>query len=310
MAEESRTIYLMGTVIKLWVAHEDKVELLPEVEKRLIDYEKRFSANDETSELMELKTQAGRVPVKLDEDLFELIKLGKEHSLAKDSFLNIAMGPLIQAWHIGFSDAKRPSDYTIQALLKKTDPKNVYLNEADKTVFLAKEGMSLDLGAIAKGYFADEILSYLKEKRATAALIDLGGNVLTYGLSPKQSDGLWHIGIQDPFEKRGKLVAVLKVHDKSVVTSGIYERTNRFNDKVYHHIFDQKTGFPVETELASITVVSDKSVEGEIWTTRLFGKKPTEVIAALNAVEGLSGIVITRKGEMLYSKSLEKQLVL
>lgn len=309
MAEERRTLHLMGTVIKLWVAHEKKEELLAEVERRLIDYEKRFSANDDKSELMIVNHQAGRVPVKLDEDLFELIRLGKKHSLPKDSFLNIAIGPLIQAWHIGFSDAQRPSDFMINFLLERIDPENIQLNEADRTVFLTRQGMSLDLGAIVKGYFADKILAYLKKQQVTAALIDLGGNVVVYGNSPHRTDGIWRVGIQDPFEERGKLAATLKVKNKSVVTSGIYERSNRFDGKVYHHIFDQKTGFPVESDLASITVVSDKSVDGEIWTTRLFGKKPAEVIAVLNGMPGFSGLVITREGQMLYSKSLEKQII-
>ncbi|AOF48142.1 FAD:protein FMN transferase [Tetragenococcus halophilus] len=309
MNEERRTCYLMGTVIKLWVQHEQADELLPEAENRLIDYEKRFSANDDASELMVINHQAGVAPVKADDELFELIQLGKKHSLPKDSFLNIAIGPLIQAWRIGFDNANRPSDQMIQLLLQRIDPQNIYINEEAKTVFLEKKGMSLDLGAIAKGYFADKLLTFFKENGVYSALIDLGGNVLTYGPAPKHEDGCWRIGIQSPFSKRGELKAVVKVKDKSVVTSGIYERMNTINGQTFHHIFDQETGFPLETNLASVTIVSAKSVDGEIWTTRLFGKQPDEIIDILNQADELDGLVITKDGQLHFSEALEVQIV-
>lgn len=309
MNEESRTCYLMGTVIKLWVQHDQADELLPEAEQRLIDYEKRFSANNDASELMAINHQAGVAPVKVDDDLFELIKIGKKHSLPQDSFLNIAIGPLIQAWHIGFDDANRPTDSTIRLLLQRIDPKNIYMNEENKSVFLTKRGMSLDLGAIAKGYFADKLLTYFKENKVNAALIDLGGNVLTYGTATKHEDGFWRIGIQNPFSQRGELAAAVKVKNQSVVTSGIYERTNQLNGKTFHHIFDQQTGYPLETDLASVTIVSDQSVDGEIWTTRLFGKQAEEIIFLLDKMPGIEGIVITKVGQMMYSKALAGQII-
>ncbi|GAA3018501.1 FAD:protein FMN transferase [Tetragenococcus solitarius] len=309
MNEERRTCYLMGTVIKLWIQHDQDQEFLPEAEERLVDYEKRFSANDDASELMIINHQAGIAPVKVDDDLFELIKLGKKHSLPKDSFLNIAIGPLIQAWRIGFDDARQPTEQTIQFLLQRINPKNIYINEENKTVFLAEKGMSLDLGSIAKGYFADKLLAYFKENNVYAALIDLGGNVLTYGNAPTHQDDFWRIGIQSPFSKRGDLAAAIKVKDKSIVTSGIYERTNQMNGKTFHHIFDQETGYPLETNLASVTIVSDQSVDGEIWTTRLFGNQPDEIIDFLNQTDELNGLVITKEGQIQYSNDLDIQIL-
>jgi len=309
MKEENRTCYLMGTVIKLWIQHDQEDELLPEAERRLTDYEKRFSANDDASELMVVNHQAGVAPVKVDEDLFELIQLGKKHSLPKTSFLNIAIGPLIQAWHIGFDDASRPSDQTIQLLLQRINPQDIYMNEENKTVFLKRKGMSLDLGAIAKGYFADKLLAYFKENQVYSALIDLGGNVLTYGDAARHEDGYWRIGIQSPFSKRGELAAALKVKNQSVVTSGIYERTNQLNGKTFHHIFDQETGYPLETNVASVTIVSEKSVDGEIWTTRLFGKSAEKIIDLLNDMQEIDGAVITKDGKFLYSDALASRII-
>ena len=102
-------------------------------------------------------------------------------------------------------------------------------------------------------------------------MIDLGGNVVTFGETPNHADHLWRIGIQNPFAKR-KFRGSLKIRDRSIVTSGIYERSHTVDGKTYHHIFNRKTGYPIESALASITIISDRSVDGEIWTTRLFGK--------------------------------------
>ena len=95
-------------------------------------------------------------------DLYDLIKIGKYHSLAKDSCLNLAIGPLVQAWRIGFDNARVPSDNEIQKLLKTIDPRKIILNDAEHSVFLTYTGMSIDLGALAKGYIADRIIDYLK----------------------------------------------------------------------------------------------------------------------------------------------------
>lgn len=309
MKEDKRTIHLMGTVIQLWIQHDQPKGILENAESKLGDYEKRFSVNDDQSDLMKIHYQAGKAPVQLDEDLFELIKIGKEHSLPRKSALNITIGPLVQLWRVGFKDAHRPSDQEITERLQLIQPENILLNEKEHTVYLNQPGMALDLGALAKGYFADKVLAYFISEGVKAAVIDLGGNVLTYGDAPNHEDGHWRVGIQHPTQPRGKFVLALKIKNQSVVTSGIYERTLTVDDKTYHHVFDSQTGYPIETDIASLTVISDKSVDGEIWTTRLFGQEPEQIIACLNELEGMSGIVITKDGKLLYSKSLTNCII-
>jgi len=303
-----KTLHLMGTVIKLWVQHPEAEDLLANAEVRLRDFEQRFSANAEDSELMKINHQAGLAPVKVDDELFELIKIGKQQSLITDSALNIAIGPLIQEWRVGFHDAKYPSAEKIQQLLPLIDPAAIQLDEARQTVYLEQPGMAIDLGALAKGYFADKIIADFKAAQADAAFIDLGGNVLTYGAAPQRAEGRWRIGIQNPFLPRGKYVAVVNAQNESVVTSGVYERKFEWQGKTYHHIFDSQTGYPIQTDLASLTIVSEKSLEGEIWTTLLFGKKAYEVLAELNQLAGIDGIVITTDQQMAYSDGLKEKI--
>lgn len=292
MRWEKEQIKLMGTVIDLLIGHKNEEELLPDIVNKLKEYEQRFSANDNRSELMIINRQAGQQAVKVDSNLFDLIKLGKANSLPKNSFLNIAIGPLTQAWHIGFKDEKIPSQDDIDHLLRVINPEKIKLNEAEKSVYL-ESGMSIDLGALAKGFIADLLMAELKEKQVLSGLINLGGNVLTFGTPQNAEKKHWLIGIKNPRINQDNYEAVLKIKNKSVVTSGVYERVLKKKNKTYHHIFSSETGYPVSTEILSLTIISDKSVDGEIWTTRLFGEKPETIIEILNTIENIEGLVIT-----------------
>lgn len=308
MVLHSRKAQMMGTTIQVSVEHETPEIVLDELIARLEVYEKRFSAHDHESELMQVNENAGVQAVKVHPDLYTLIKIGKAHSLLENSFLNIAIGPLVKAWRIGFEDAKIPSEIDLQFLLSKTDPENIILDDATQTVCLKYTGMFIDLGALAKGFIADLLISDFKRLHVLTGLINLGGNVLTYGESLSHEDGYWRIGIQHPFQARGKYLATLKLLDQSVVTSGIYERKFTNHNQVYHHILDRETGYPIETELASLTVVSRKSVDGEIWTGRLFGESPEKIIHILNELDEIEGVVVTKEGQIHATKSLHPYL--
>jgi len=303
----SRSERLMGTTITVSICDPQADELLTHCFELLRSYEHRFSANDASSELMEINHQAGIAPVQVHPDLFELIALGTLHSQAKNSHLNIAIGPLVQTWRIGFSDARRPAPEEIEQALLKIDPQQIQLDQENYTVFLKRPGMKIDLGALAKGYSADLIATYLRGKGIKDALIDLGGNILTVGQHPVKQQS-WRIGIQNPVEKRGQHLLVLSVKDKSVVTSGIYERHLEVDDQSFHHIFDSATGYPVETDLASITIISDRSVDGEIWTTRLFGDSPTSILNTVESLPGIETLLVSQSGKIAYTSGLQSYL--
>lgn len=307
--EGSRSIRMMGTKIDLNVTvRENPIFVLDAIVELLKKYEHRFSANSDTSELMTINKNAGIAPVVVHPELFELIQIGREHSLAKNSLLNIAIGPLIQTWRIGFDDAKVPADEDIQSLLAITNPQDITLDDTKKAVYLTKKGMKIDLGALAKGYIADRIIDYLGEINAQSALINLGGNLVTFGPQMKRDDLLWRIGIQNPIETRGQSQIILKVPNKSVVTSGIYERNLIDNGQTFHHIFNPDTGYPVATDLASLTIISDLSVDGEIWTTRLFGQTPHEILTMVSKTPHIECLLISQDGEINYSDGLQKYL--
>ena len=295
----------MGTMITISLVHEQADNLLRQAFDLLKELEFRFNANSIESELMEINYQAGIAPVKVHPDLFELISLGLEHSLAPKSHLNISIGPLVQTWRIGFSDAKVASPEEITSVLPLINPSYIKLDPIHSTVFLEKKGMKIDLGCLAKGYSADKVAQYLKAHGVTSALINLGGNILTIGNNQSKDGKVWQIGIQDPRNPRGNHLLTIPASNKSVVTSGIYERHLTVDGKDYHHIFDSETGFPVETDLASLTIISDKSVDGEIWTTRLFGERSASILWQVESIDGIEAILIDKEGRLACSSGLQ-----
>lgn len=300
----------MGTIIDIVVDSDSPQQHIKEVCHLLTVYKNRFSANDNDSELMIINHNAGIAPVTVHPDLFELIELGKMHSLLQPSNLDITIGPLVQSWRIGFEDAKVPDKENIQKAIALANPEHIILNAAEKSVFLNRKGMKIDLGALAKGYIADKIMDYLKTENVSSAMINLGGNVLVYGNNPKREGGEWFIGIQHPQKKRGQNLGILRIKNKSVVTSGIYERYLKIGDKDYHHIFDCRTGYPIETEMASLTIIADKSVDCEIWTTRLFGLSLLKALATIQKTSGIEAIIITKDNRFAITDGLKQDFQL
>ncbi len=307
MTEYTKIIYLMGTKISLYIKGEETKMLVEKAEEMLIRYNEIFSANSDHSQLAMIKKMAGIQPQKVDEELYELIKAGKKHSLNENSFLNIAIGPLIKLWKIGFTEAHVPDKESIENVLKLLDPESIQLNEENKTVFLQKKGMEIDLGAIAKGYFADKVMEFFKDHEAVSAMVDMGGNVLVHGDSP--SDGSdWNVGIQNPFLPRGNVAALIKIRNQSVVTSGIYERVLEKEGSKYHHIFNSKTGYPMESNIASLTVVADRSLDCDIYTTELFGLDAVSIIRKMNNMNDLGAVVITLDGKLACTENLMERI--
>lgn len=306
--KKTQTIHLMGTVIDLTVDCLEPDNILKNLVTRLKIYEHRFSANDATSELMAVNLASGKHPVKVHPELFQLIAYGKKESLVPHSYLNIAIGPLVQTWRIGFRDAKVPNEKTVAQCLTLIDPQKISLNPVTSEVYLEEPGMLIDLGALAKGYIADLLVTYLKQEKVQRALLNLGGNIITLGPSYHE-DGFWKIGVRRPGPNRQDLAFLIPVKNQSVVTSGIYERALSQDGTTYHHILSPQTGYPLNTKLASLTIVSEKSVTGEMYTTKLFGWEPKEIINYLNQVPHVEGALITQSGDTLFSDGLKDKII-
>ena len=179
------------------------------------------------------------------------------------------------------------------------------MDEDKLQVQLALPGMQLDLGALAKGYIADRLKDFLLAQGVQSALIDLGGNILTIGQNQDRQQA-WRIGIQNPLAARGQHLMVLPIVDQSVVTSGIYERTLSRGGQTYHHILDRQTGYPMTSPIASLTIIAQHSVDCEIWTTRLFGDMPADILAQVEAQTGLEAVLVTQDQHIYHTSGLKR----
>ncbi|MEG2738282.1 FAD:protein FMN transferase [Clostridium sp.] len=287
----TRTELFMGTAIKVTIYDKSNEKILDKAFKRVIEIEDLVSINKEGTELTELNNNAGIKGVKLSDDSFNIVKKGLEYSKLSNGGYDLTIGPLVKLWSIGLPEAKVPNKNEIIDAIKKIDYKNVNINEDTKEVFLTEKGMMIDLGSIAKGYAADEIVKLLKENGVKEAIVDLGGNIYALGL--KEGDKEWKVGIQDPFTDRGNVVGSVKVSNKSVVTTGIYERFIEKDGVKYHHILNPKDGYPYKTELAGVSIIADESVDADGLSTLVFTKGLDEGIKFIESLDGVDAVFIT-----------------
>lgn len=288
---------LMGSPIALKLFGHDQA-LAARVFRLIRQQENLLTVNRAPSEVMDINVAAGRHAVQVSRPVFELIRRAQAVSLLPGSLFNFAIGPLVKCWKIGFRGNSVPPAAALQERLALTNPRDVILDEAAHTVFLAKAGMEIDLGAIAKGYIADLVQAYLRRQGVERALINLGGNLQTLGAAQRNG---WAIGLKKPFGQDDALIGVVNVANRSVVTSGIYERYFELGGKLYHHILDPETGYPHDNELLAVTVISERSIDGDIFTTLLYGMGVENGIAFLHDYPGIEAIFITRDKRIICS---------
>lgn len=295
---------MMGTFIELLVYHPEGAKLIKDSYHMLKQYSQRFTVNQPESELMKVNKNAGIAPVHLGSDLFQLIKVAKKTSQDPANPFNIAVGPLVKAWRIGFKDARIPASQEVSAKLSLVNPDNIILDEVAQSVFLTQPGMEIDLGAIAKGYFADEVKKKLVGGGVESGMINLGGNVLTIGHAPGNRLRAWTAGIQNPLAGRGKIIRAISLMGDSLVTSGVNERYFQANGQHYHHLLDPDTGLPISTDIASISIISKYSVDAEIWSTAGFLSKTEESIEYLSKQKNIEAVVINEGGDIHLTSGL------
>ncbi len=299
----SKTEIFMGTAITITLYNGENEEIFDKVFDKIYEIESLVSINDKNTEINNLNDKAGIEPVKLSDTSYYIVKKALEYSKISEGGYDLTIGPLVKLWSIGLPEQKVPTKEEIDNTIKKIDYSKVEINDETKEVFLKEKGMMIDLGSIAKGYAADEIVNILKQEDVKQAIINLGGNIYAMGLKNNELD--WTIGIQNPFSDRGDIVGSVSVHDKSVVTSGVYERFIEEEGVRYHHILNPKTGYPYESEIAGISIISDKSIDGDALSTLIFTKGVHEGIELVEQLEGIDAIFITNKKEVYLTSGLK-----
>ena len=303
--------YVLGTICLVNLYEQGRPELYARVFARLRELEDIFSANREATDLDRVNQNAGLAPVKVRPELILVLEKALEYAEKSKGSFDPSIGPLVKLWGIGTDGARIPGEEEIQQALDLVNFRDVEIDPKGETVFLKRPGMALDLGAIAKGYAADEAAKLLAREGVNRGIIDLGGDIFALGekrtaknltgvfqdlfnkLKPggfEPDEGYWRIGIQDPREGRGMYVGILNVKNKSVVTSGTYERFFEEDGRRYHHILSTENGFPVENGLLSVTIIADKALDADALSTAAFAlgwERGRELIASAKGAEGI-----------------------
>ena len=299
----SKTDYFMGTIIKVTLYDKKDSKIIDRAFEKVKEIEELVSINRNGTELDKVNENAGIAPTHVSKDTFNIVKKGLEYSNLTNGYFDITIGPLVKLWSIGLPEAKVPTQAEIDEKIKYINYKDLVLDEANQTVFLKKKGMLIDLGGIAKGYTADEIASILKEEGVEQAIINLGGNV--YALGEKEKNTPWKIGVQNPLENRGEIVGSLSLSNKSIVTSGIYERFIEDGDKRYHHILSPFDGYPYDNNIAGVTIISDKSIDGDALSTSVFAMGVDEGLKFVNNNPEIEAIFVTKDNKIYLSENVK-----
>lgn len=264
-------------------------------------YELVFSTNNKKSELYQLNHSLHKLENQvISKELYQVIKQGLYYSELSKGAFDITIGSISSLWD--FKNNTIPQDYLIKEHLQDVSYKNIVL-EKNEIRFLNEKTM-IDLGAIAKGYIADQIKDYLLKKNVTSALINLGGNILCVGQKQQQP---FLIGVTNPQETSDSILS-LNINDLSVVTSGTYQRYIETNSKKYHHILNPLTGYSYENGLSAVTIISKSSIQGDALSTVCFSLGKEKGIELLNSLKDVSGCFIDENNQITYSKHFKKFL--
>ena len=262
------------------------------------DYERRFSAWLPDSDIGRLNSSCGRACA-IHPDTAGLLSAALSYCEKSQGTFDITMMPAIRLW--GFREGRIPQKGALKAAMQHVDWRKLRVFEMDGETFaqLTDPEMAVDLGGIAKGWIADRLVDSMRrsEPAILGFSVNLGGNVAVWGEKPDNSP--WNVGIRDPLG-RGSLAASVALRNASVVTSGITERCFTSNGHLYHHILDTRNGLPVETDLASASVVAKRSIDAEGFSTTLLALgsgRAQDYVRTEPAIE--AAVLITRAGEIL-----------
>ncbi len=271
------------------------------------NYEKIFSRTRKDSELYILNHSEAFIngeEIPISDSLYECLRDTLQYSEKFGDKYSILSGGLCDLWD--YNKKTIPNNQEIEHVLDSIKIYSLFFK--DSSITLKKDSDKkvispiINLGATAKGYITDKICSYLKSKGIREAIIDVGGNIAVIG--NKCDNSMYKIGIKKPFSIENEPYAVCKISDKTVVTSGIYERYFEIDNRVYHHIIDCSTGYPVENDILSVTIIADNSLLADCYSTGclLLGAKDT--LDFINSIKEVECVIIDKDYNIILSEGL------
>lgn len=262
-------------------------------------YENLYSKSISTSDIARINFHPGE-PVTVDSETITLLQTACQYAALSDGLIDPSIGAVSSLWDFHETkDPVIPSADALSAAVRHVDYRKIRID--GNQVTLSEEGMALDLGFIAKGYIADRIKEYLISEGVRSALISLGGNILALGSKPDGSP--FRVGIQKPFADTGTSIMTVEDSGRSIVSSGNYERYFEADGVLYHHILSTQTGYPVNSGLSQVTIISDDSVTGDALSTLCFILGYEKATTLLEDYPDVQAIFVLDDGSVISNKS-------
>ena len=285
--KETRVGFYLDTVITL-TAYTDHPELLDEGLILCGEYEKMLSRTVEGSDVWKINHAEGET-VTVAPETAEILRAAVQVSEMSEGAFDVTIAPASVLWDFTSGEKQIPDAEALKEAASRVDYRKIRIEGNQVTL---PAGMMIDLGGIAKGYIADAVKKKLADGGIRSAILSFGGNVVAIGTKPDGS--CWRVGIQDIDKPTGTTMMVSLNYGGSTVTSGIYERGFEENGTIYHHILDSRTGWPVQNELASVTIFSDSSMTGDALSTAAFALGREGGSRLIEGIDGVEALFITR----------------
>jgi len=278
--------------------------------KRLNALDDMASPTIKTSDVSKINNAAGKGFVKVNPEIIKMIVVSQKYSKISNGVWDITVGPLVNLWGIGTDKAKKPSDTMIKTKLPLIGYNKIKIDEKNSSIMLMQPGMAIDLGGIAKGFAADEVLKIYKKYKIQSGLINLGASSI-YGVGKNGDGNPWSVGVKHPrSDESDNYLGIIKIIDEGISTSGDYQRYFIQDGKRYHHILNPATGYPVDNGVMSVTVIVDGSVPNngmlaDILSLTVFELGPEKGIKFINSIPKVSCEVTTTDFKIYTSSSFK-----
>ncbi len=294
--------FYLDTVITLTAYTEDK-QILKDALNECGRYEKMLSRTVEGSDVWRINHAVGE-PVTVSDDTIAILQCAQKISELSGGAFDVTIAPVSTIWNFTSGEAVLPDGEELARAAALVDYTQLKL---DGNTVTLPAGMMIDLGGIAKGYIADRVKDYIMKRGVKHAILSFGGNIVGIGVKPDGSE--WKVGIQDIDKPTGDYMLVSLNTGGSTVTSGIYERGFNLDGVRYHHLLSSETGWPVQNELASVTIFSDSSMEGDALSTAAFVLGIREGTKLIESMEGIEAVFIARDRNVTCTSGAEKYLI-
>jgi thiamine biosynthesis lipoprotein len=259
-----------------------------------------MSLYKDNSEITGVNLAAGKRPVRVSPEMIEVAAEAEKIARLSNGAFDVTIGPLVVLWQMGLKEGKVPTDEEIKRILPRVGYRNIVIDKKASTLFLKKPDMIMDFGGCAKGYAADKAAEVLRKQGIRNGIVAIAGDIRAMG---RREDGKpWRIGVQHPREA-GKTLTVLELSDKSISTSGDYERFQIVKKKRYHHILDPRTGRPSHG-MESVTIIGDRGAVIDPLTTALFILGPEKGMKIVKDL-GCDAIFVDDKGRVAATEGIK-----